>query len=85
MADHARLSPSSAARWLACPGSVAAHENLPDTCSSYADEGKRAHAIAESCLINNIDPMEYADTSDANMAEHIATYVNYVREIEYLK
>ena len=85
MGDHARLSPSSAARWLACPGSVVANENLPDTSSSYAEEGRRAHEIAESCLKNNVDPMEYADTNDAHMAEPIAAYVNYVREIEYRK
>lgn len=50
---HAKLSPSSAHRWLACPGSVAACEGLPDTGSSYADEGTAAHFLASECLASS--------------------------------
>lgn len=45
---HAKLSASSALRWINCPGSVALADQLPAPGSSaYADEGTLAHALAE--------------------------------------
>lgn len=45
---HARLSASSAFRWINCPGSVALSDQCPvPASSSYADEGTLAHAIGE--------------------------------------
>lgn len=46
---HAKLSPSSAARWITCPGSVAlsASVDQEDTGSSFAREGTLAHSLAE--------------------------------------
>ena len=45
---HARLSASSAFRWINCPGSVALSDQCPTPASSsYADEGTLAHAIGE--------------------------------------
>lgn len=45
---HAKLSASSAFRWINCPGSVALADQLPAPGSSaYADEGTLAHALAE--------------------------------------
>lgn len=59
---HARLNPSSAERWIHCPGSVALAEQCPPPGSSeYADEGTKAHAIAEAKLrqiIGEITPKE---------------------------
>lgn len=55
---HARLSPSSAERWMHCPGSVNAAEPYPDTSSPYAMEGTAAHALAEYCLIGGVDPFD---------------------------
>ncbi len=46
-ASHALLSPSSAARWLACTPSARLEAELPDRSSEAADEGTLAHAIAE--------------------------------------
>lgn len=45
---HARLSPSSAARWLACPASVAMADTIVAVPgdSKYADEGTHAHTLA---------------------------------------
>ena len=45
--NHARLSASSAHRWLECPPSVAATEHIPDETSIYAEEGSAAHEAAE--------------------------------------
>lgn len=60
---HAKLPPSSAERWINCPGSVALSAQLPPPGSSpYADEGTLAHAVAELKLrrnIGEITPKQY--------------------------
>ena len=50
MSGHAKLSPSSAYRWFACPGSVRLSEQFPDESNEYAREGTAAHTLAERCL-----------------------------------
>ena len=48
---HAILSPSAAHRWLSCPPSARLHakliDRLGDQSSSFAEEGTKAHALAE--------------------------------------
>ena len=60
--QHARLNPSGAERWIHCPGSIRLSEQCPPAGSSeYADEGTKAHAIAEAKLrqvIGEITPKE---------------------------
>lgn len=51
---HALLGASSAARWIACPPSARATENLPDEETKYAAEGTRAHELCEAHLRNNL-------------------------------
>jgi hypothetical protein len=50
MADHAKLSPSSAHRWMACAGSVVMESGYPDTSNDFADEGTAAHFLGAVCL-----------------------------------
>ena len=44
---HALLSASSASRWLVCTAAPRFEEGLPESTSTYAEEGRLAHAIAE--------------------------------------
>lgn len=51
MSEHARLSPSSAERWISCPGSLRLVESLPPATrhgdTVYAAEGTAAHELGE--------------------------------------
>lgn len=55
---HARLAPSAAHRWMACPGSVRASEGLGSE-STFAAEGTAAHELAARCLSTGEDPAEH--------------------------
>jgi hypothetical protein len=50
MPEHAKLQPSSASRWLVCPGSVELCSSVVDTGSEYADEGTAGHAAFEALI-----------------------------------
>lgn len=83
---HAQLSPSSAERWITCPGSVALCRNLPDSSSSYADEGTAAHDLAAKCLESGKDAAEFIGQTvdkgfvvDSTMAGYVQQYVDFVR------
>ena len=51
---HARLGPSGAKKWMACPGSIVLEADFPNTSSKYADGGTACHDIAARCLIGNL-------------------------------
>ena len=57
MTAHARLNPSSAERWIRCPGSVQAIEaaNLPDKIHPAAYLGSCVHALCERLLTQQCD------------------------------
>lgn len=86
MADHARLSPSSAHRWMLCPGAPRLEEQAPpDEGSEYAAEGTAAHALAEMCLRTDSWPCDHLGEEvegfevTKDMADAVTVYVRYVR------
>ena len=86
---HARLSPSGAHRWMACPGSAVLEAGLPDNGSVYADEGTAAHTLAAFCLEDKTEAVDYIGevihvgerkfTVDKAMAGYVQDYVDLVR------
>lgn len=86
---HAVLSPSSAHRWIACPGSVAlvATAGAPDTGSASADEGTAAHEMAERILLGADGILligQHAENGwrfTADMLEQVSKYVTLVRDL----
>lgn len=94
MSDHAKLSPSGAHRWMACPGSLALESGLPDTSSAFADEGTLAHALAGCCLEAEHDAalfvggqFGYKDHGsekkviiEKEMADFVQVYIDRIRE-----
>ena len=63
MADevHAKLSPSAASRWMACPGSVHASEAFAesDDSSTASKEGTVAHSLLQTCVSLDLDPQDF--------------------------
>jgi len=88
VSKHARLSASSAHRWLRCAGSVKAGEGLPDSASVYAAAGTYAHHIAAEGLTHSVFPEAWLGnrmiidghvvTCDQEMVDAIRTYMQAV-------
>jgi hypothetical protein len=96
-AQHARLSPSGASKWMRCAASLALEADCPDNAGAYAEEGTAAHQVAEWALTENkpaaayigrrvdVGPHKTVECT-ADMAEHVQTYVDAIHErIEQFK
>lgn len=74
---HAKLGASSAKRWLNCQGSLNFIASLPpfylDDSSEFADEGTKAHELAEKHLRAG------TDVEDKILDEPVQTYLDHVR------
>lgn len=96
MAAHAKLSPSSATRWLNCPGSINLCSTVPrKPVSKYATEGSAAHYLGEWCLRKAAQPVDrlgdYINVKDngrmnkvkvtADMVDAVQVYVDEVRRV----
>ena len=75
---HALLSPSSAHRWMSCPGSVSLSRLFPDESSSYAEEGTLAHAWAAHLL----DPQNQPQPAEALGSDNMTFVQDYVLFVE---
>lgn len=74
---HAILSASSSSRWLVCPPSARINAELPETTSIYAEEGTKAHALAEKTLKGYLagGPAE-VQSDNEEMKEAVQRYVD---------
>lgn len=82
--DHALLSASSSARWLACPPSAVAAEAYPNEQTEFTKEGTLAHEVAEQVArgqIASID-VEISDElgTTVEMIECAQGYADYIME-----
>jgi hypothetical protein len=89
---HAKLSPSAAARWMTCPGSMHLTPAFPqDRSSKYAQIGTAIHSLSEKCLTVGKECKDFVgQTFDGieitqEQAELGQIYVDYVREMPGLK
>lgn len=89
MNTHAKLSPSKAYRWLACPGSVREEARYPDEPSGpAAADGTHTHSLLEHCIKGNGDPLKMVGIKlkdhegefvvDRGRAERVATALEYI-------
>lgn len=76
--SHAKLSPSSSDRWMTCPASIRLSEGMPNKSSAFAEEGTRAHALAEQILCGEfIDPSDIED----GMLDNVLIYVDHIKDL----
>lgn len=90
MSEHAKLmSPSSAARRLACPGSHVLEALVPDTAGGAARDGTAMHEVAAMCLTEGGEPHGFIGRLFAidgeqveiteDMADLVKVYVDTIR------
>jgi hypothetical protein len=80
---HSELGASGAHRWMLCPGSVELSKGLPNPSSPFAEEGTKAHELAETILLGAIsdEPNEInviPEDTDKEMYLYVKEYTNFV-------
>lgn len=92
MTQHATFSASGSEKWLNCPGSINAEKNYPKKNTTYSLEGTYAHHLADLCLKNEEDVIDYIDKElfctidnehhyfvvDKDLAKFVQDYIDYV-------
>lgn len=73
---HAILSPSSAYRWMRCPGSIVLVKRYPGKTGAYAEEGTEAHGHAAHFLEHG----KFEKELDREMSRNLRDYITYVQD-----
>ena len=88
--QHAKLSPSSSARWITCPGSTRVIDEVfpdgpPEETSIYAEEGTLAHEVAEVEAGKRLDvevpEFNWRPEHDEDMYRYAQFYADVLEEI----
>lgn len=85
---HARFSASGSAKWLSCPASLQAEASYPNTTNSFAQEGTRAHEVADLSLSGNLAASDFLNqvieggVVDQEMVDNVQKYIDYIKDIE---
>lgn len=61
---HSIIGPSKSHRWINCPGSIAASEGCPDSCSDAASLGTAAHSLGEMTIERGLRSPRFWDYPD---------------------
>ena len=84
---HAILSPSHAHTWAGCPASAWLEKGVPNPSSPYAEEGTKAHSLAERTLRQMFEDapctpedIRFSEGCGREMGEHVGEYVRFVAE-----
>lgn len=87
---HALLSPSHAHTWACCPASTLMEKDVPNESSPYAEEGTKAHALAEKLLRISFESylpstceMQYDEKRDdvtEEMRRNVVMYTGFVKD-----
>jgi len=92
MSTHSTLSPSSAYRWMRCPGSVREQAKYPEPPSGPgAIDGTHSHTLLEHCVKADLaDPMGMVGVKmkdhegefviDAERAKRVKVVIDYVKQ-----
>ncbi len=92
MSDHAKLSPSSAKKWLNCTISTALESTVEEETSIYAEEGTTAHTLGELKIKKELAKISHVGyekavkelketfSVDADMEEYTTEYKDFVIE-----
>ncbi len=85
---HAKLSPSSSARWMTCPGSVHLEPDFKGGDSSvHAEKGTAMHTVSEDCLTKGLEPKSFIGQVvnkhivTPDMVDIVQVYVNYIQSL----
>lgn len=89
--EHSPWGPSSAKRWINCPGSVLATKDMPDPGSQWAAEGTAAHTISELCRVRGclakaflgykVHVGQFTFDFDAEFAASVQEFIDWCNEI----
>lgn len=89
---HSDLGPSSADRWINCPGSVLLCKTLPERESRFAAEGTAAHTLSQWCREKNLPASRFKGIIiktggfefpvDQAFADGVQEFVDYVNQYE---
>ncbi len=85
MSDHAYLSASASARWIACPPSAKLCSQQNDRASPYAEEGSNAHTLCQYLIEKSLgkkvhSPVKHLPYYNEEMQEAADGYLSFVIE-----